>query len=112
MECPRAPTARSEQRRQGAPERLSRRAKIWLATLSTVVSVSTGMFSLRDEVFPQDRPVASATAESSYRTSVGKVCDKLSVIRKGRSAADRQFARRLRKARTTLHQRNAILDAY
>ena len=59
---------------------LGRNAKIWLATLSTVIGVATGMFTLRDQVFPGEagwrprrrgphisrRSAASATSSTTW----------------------------------------------
>lgn len=90
---------------------LSRQAGIWLATLSTVVGVATGMFTLRDQVFPREASTATAMSASVYQDGVGEVCEQLNTAERARARGDRALARRLRRAKTTIEQRNALLDA-
>src|SRR3954451_12875735 len=83
---------------------LAHRPGVWLATVSTVVGIATGMFTLRDEVFPQESGTAGAAAEASYRQHVGGVCDELNDADAARASGDVQLRRRLKRARTTLAQ--------
>ena len=46
---------------------LIRRPAVWLATLSTVVGIATGMFTLRDQVFPRASGTAVAASEDAYQ---------------------------------------------
>ena len=89
----------------------SHRPAVWLATLSTVVGVATGMFTLRDQVFPGEGSTASAVNEGAYRAHVGRICDEVNESEEARRRDDRKLARSLKAARTTLAQRDALLDA-
>ena len=89
----------------------SRKAGVWLATLSTVVGVATGMFTLRDQVFPGEAGTAQAVPDSVYRHKVGAICDELNAAERARARELRPLGRRLRRATTTGQQRNALLDA-
>lgn len=91
---------------------LSWRPGIWLTTLSTVVAVATGMFTLRDQIFPQEAGTAPASV-ALYEQSVGDICSSLNEADRARAANARRLAKRLRGAsgRTPLGQRNALLDS-
>ena len=89
---------------------LGRRAGIWLATLSTVVGVATGMFTLRDRVFPNESGSAAAVSLPTYQQEVGRVCDELNEDDRRRATEIRAIRKKLRRAKTTLAQRNALLD--
>ena len=106
---------RTSQRRTPAEERgrhpLKGRATVWLATISTVVGVATGMFTLRDQVFPRESGTASAVALPEYQAQVGRVCDELNADDSRRASENRSVERTVERARTTLIQRNAMLDA-
>lgn len=93
------------------PGRLSHRPGIWLATLSTVVGVATGMFTLRDQVFPSQAGTAQAVPDSVYRHKVGQICDEVNTADQARVRDLRPLSRRLRLATTTARQRNALLFA-
>jgi hypothetical protein len=86
------------------------RPAVWLATLSTVVGLATGMFTLRDQVFPSERGTAGAIDEGAYRARVGRICDELNAVERARRRDDRRLARELKSARTTTAQRDALLD--
>src|SRR3954454_16754751 len=58
-------------------QRLTRSAKIWLTTVSTVVAIATGMFTLRDQVFPHAAGTATAESVVAYQQQVGRVCDEV-----------------------------------
>ena len=55
-----------EEARAASPRAAGHRAKIWLATVSTVVGVATGMFTLRDQVFPSEAGSAGAMSTPAY----------------------------------------------
>lgn len=87
------------------------RAKIWLATISTVVGVATGMFTLRDQVFPSEAGSAGAMSESAYEERVGRLCDELNANDRLRAHEDSKLRVGLPRAQTTIDQRNLLLDA-
>src|SRR5919197_5997516 len=89
---------------------LQRNAKVWLATLSTVVGIATGMFTLRDQVFPREAGTAVAVPVSVYEQRVGRICDELNNNDRARAREDKTIKRELRTAKTTIAQRNALLD--
>lgn len=84
---------------------------VWLATLSTVLGIATGMFTLRDEVLPSERGSAAALSIPAYQQQVGRVCDELNADELLRARETKALPTRLKRARTTLAQRNALLDA-
>jgi hypothetical protein len=88
----------------------SRRAGIWLATLSTVVGVATGMFTLRDHVFPNESGSAAALSRPAYEQEVGRVCDQLNDDDSQRAREAKTIRRKLPRAKTPLAQRNLLLD--
>jgi len=91
---------------------VSHRAGVWLATVSSVVAVATGMFTLRDEVFPEESGTAGAMSEVAYRAGVGEVCDELNDAEEARRRDDRQIARTLPHTRgDEMAQRDLLLDA-
>jgi hypothetical protein len=87
------------------------RPLVWLGTLSTVVAIATGMFSLRDQIFPSDAGTATASA-SVYETSVGEICMALNQANSALMQNADNLANRLANARTPLAQRNAVLDSW
>jgi hypothetical protein len=89
---------------------VGRRAKIWLATISTVVGVATGMFTLRDQVFPGEAGSAGAMSTSAYEEHVGRICDEVNDNDRRRAHEDSKLRDGLIRAKTTLAQRNALLD--
>ncbi len=86
------------------------RAGIWLATLSAVVGVATGMFTLRDQVFPSEAGSAGAVSVPVYRQQVGGICERVNDDDRDRAQQDVKVRHRLERARTTTAQRNALLD--
>ena len=90
--------------------RRHRLSRVWLATLSTVVGVATGMFTLRDQLFPSEAGTAGAVSESAYRVKTGQICDEVNSAERARVRELRPLNRRLRRAKTTMQQRNALLD--
>jgi uncharacterized membrane protein YgcG len=89
---------------------LKRHARIWLATLSTVVGVATGMFTLRDQVFPGEAGSARAVSVPAYQQQVGRICDEVNDDDRRRAHEDTIVKTRLQRAKTTIAQRNALLD--
>jgi hypothetical protein len=90
--------------------RLRRHPGVWLATLSTVVGVATGMFTLRDQVFPREAGTAVAVSVPAYQHEVGRVCDELNANDEYRARDEKAVKRQLRRAKTPVAQRNALLD--
>jgi hypothetical protein len=90
--------------------RMPRGSVILLATLSTVVALGTGMFALRDALFPSQSPRAAASLVD-YQQAVGKICTDVNKADRAAATSVRQLKKRLRAARTILAQRNALLDA-
>jgi hypothetical protein len=66
------------------------------------------MFTLRDHVFPKQ---TDNVAVASYAQSVGETCDALNRADQARARNARRLSKRLSHARTTLTQRNALLDS-
>ena len=83
---------------------------MWLATTSTVVGLATGMFTLRDELWPRESGRAEASLPA-YQQSVGDVCGDLNAVERARVRDARRLARRLRSAGTAAAQRDAVLDS-
>ena len=92
------------------PKEHRRHAAIWLATLSTVVGIATGMFTLRDQVFPRESGSAQAVSTVAYQQQVGRVCDELNTDDSRRARQLKSIRKQLRQANTTTAQRNALLD--
>src|SRR3954465_6845853 len=77
---------------------LSHPALVLLGTLSTVVAIATGMFTLRDNIFPKE--VGSAQASiAAYQQSVGNVCRQHNDSEHARAANARRLKRRLQGAK-------------
>lgn len=85
------------------------RPAVVLATLSTVVGIATGMFTLRDEIFPQEAGTANASL-GAYQSGVGGICDRVNTAERARARDSRTLRRQLPKQRSTLLQRNLLLD--
>jgi hypothetical protein len=92
------------------PKGLKHHPAVWLATLSTVVGVATGMFTLRDQVLPREAGTAVAVPMSVYEQRVGDICDETNDNDRARARADRTIRKQLKTAKTTTAQRNALLD--
>ena len=101
-EAPKAPAEPKQPRRH--------HAAIWLATLSTVVGIATGMFTLRDQVFPRESGSAQAVSVSAYQQQVGGVCDDVNTDDSRRARQVKTIHKQLVRAKTTTAQRNALLD--
>jgi hypothetical protein len=86
------------------------RPGVWLATLSTVVGLATGMFTLRDAIFPNESGRAEASVQD-FQRSVGQICQELDSAARVQARDTRRVDVLLRKASTTLAQRNVLLDA-
>jgi hypothetical protein len=96
--------------RSGGSGGLSRRSGVWLTTLSTVVAVATGMFTLRDQIFPANAGNAQAS-RGAYEQFVGHVCNAVNAAERARARNAGRLSQRLKASRTTLAQRNALLDS-
>jgi hypothetical protein len=83
---------------------------VWLATLSTVVGLATGMFTLRDQVLPGESGSAQA-ARADYQASVGAICQAVNEGDKARARDARALRRRLPRARSIAAQRDLLLDS-
>jgi len=94
---------------RGPTRKILSRPSVWLGTLSTVVAIATGMFTLRDQLFPSESDTAAASS-SVYQTSVGAVCTALNQANGALVMNADNLRRRLSRAETALAQRNAILD--
>ncbi len=90
---------------------LMRRPAVWLATLSTVVGIATGMFTLRDQVFPGEGSGASAGSLPVYQRDVAAICEDLNDTDEELAHSDRRLATALRHARTAAAQQKALLDS-
>ncbi len=90
--------------------RFSRNAGIWLATLSTVVGVATGMFTLRDQVFPREAGTAVAVSVPEYQQDVGEVCEAVNDNDRARARGDKRIEQQLGRTEDIIPQRNALLD--
>ncbi len=87
-----------------------RRPVVWLTTVSTVVAVATGMFTLRDQISPKETGSAQASI-ALYQQLVGDVCSRLNEAEQNRVKNARALVVRLRGAQTTVALRNALLDS-
>jgi hypothetical protein len=97
----------SDRRADSAPRR---RKPVALAALVAVVALATGMFTLRDAVFPSESDDARASL-AGYQRSVAKVCAGLSDAQGDVGAISKRMVSRLRSAKTFAAQRAALLDA-
>jgi hypothetical protein len=80
---------------------------VWLATLSTVVGIATGMFTLRDQIFPGENGVALSAP--AYQAEVARLCDAYNTVEARRARQLRALRREVRVAPTAQAQRDAIL---
>jgi hypothetical protein len=103
-------TRRSRKLRAKRLRELLVRPGVWLATLSTVVGLATGMFTLRDHVFPNETGTAEASVPD-FQRSVGQICQELNSADRVQARDTRRVGVLLRKASTTVAQRNALLDS-
>src|SRR3954452_8318151 len=90
----------------------SRRAQVWLATLGTVVGVATGMVALADNVLPKHSDDAEATPSPVVQQTVGSICDDVNRHDADRVSDAKLLRRRLRRGRTALQVRDALLESY
>jgi hypothetical protein len=82
---------------------------VWLTTLSTVVAVATGMFTLRGQIFPSGGGSANASV-SGYQVAVGIVCSGL--LEADNAAASNDNAAYAQTVKTALAQRNAEINLF
>jgi len=90
--------------------RFRRHPGVWLATLSTVVGVATGMFTLRDQVLPREAGTAGAVSGPTFQRDIGRVCDELNDNDSFRARDEKAIKTGLQQAKTTIAQRNALVD--
>ena len=79
--------------------------------MSTVVGVATGMFSLRDQLFPRESGTAAAVSVPAYQQGVGRACDAVNRNDADRAQEDRRAKGQLRASKSTTAQRNVLVDA-
>jgi hypothetical protein len=102
-------TRRSVQVRAKRRKLVLLRPGVWLATLSTTVGLATGMFTLRDAIFPNESGRAEASVQD-FQRSVGEICQDLNSAARVQARDTRRVGVLLRAASTTLAQRNVLLD--
>lgn len=85
------------------------RPSVWLATVSAVVGVATGMFTLRDKIFPEE--AGTAVALPAYQGRVGGICTAIDDEERRRARALRVAVRETERATTTADQRDALASA-
>jgi len=85
------------------------RPSVWLTTLSTVVAVATGMFTLRGQIFPSSGGSADASV-SGYQVAVGNVCSGL--LEADNVAASNDNAAYTQNGETALAQRNTEINLF
>ena len=78
-----------------------KRSTVWLATLSTVVGVATGMFTLRDQVLHPGGTEAKASMPE-YQRSIDPICDALNRTESRRPRDVKRLRRELGRATTAL----------
>ena len=98
-------------RRRGVERLKELRPAVWLGTVSTVVAIATGMFTLRDQIFPKDAGTASASLVG-YQQSVAGICDALNQLNNDRAVNAANLKTQLADAGTVADERNAILDSW
>jgi len=92
-------------------ERRRWRPKFGLTALAAVVAIATGMFQLRDEIFPKDTGTAQASV-TAYQAKVGAICAGVNHANTARVADIELLRTRLAAAKTVDAQRNAVLDSW
>jgi hypothetical protein len=90
------------------PRRGRLRPLLWLTTLSTVVAVATGMFTLGDQLFPNAE--GAPADQYQYRQSVDAVCAALSTDQGNLASTTTDLADRLNAATTPGAQQDALID--
>src|SRR3954454_6117215 len=90
----------------------SRCAQVWLATLGTVVGVATGMVAPANNVLPKHSDDAEATPSPVVQQTVGSICDDVNRHDADRVSDAKLLRRRLRRGRTALQVRDALLESY
>jgi hypothetical protein len=95
---------------QPPKKRIRWRPSVWLTTLSTVVAVATGMFTLRDQIFSSSGGSADASV-SGYQLAVGNVCSGLLEADNAAALNDGSLGL-VQKGEVALAQRNAELNTF
>ena len=68
------------------------------------------MFTLRDQVFPREAGTAAAVSVPTYQRDIGGVCDELNDNDSFQARDEKAIEKRLERAKTTIAQRNALVD--
>jgi hypothetical protein len=84
-----------------------KKSTVWLATVSTLVGVATGMVTLREKVLPGDNQANASTGD--FERAMDPICDALNVSETERPRDVRHLRRALQKATTNTEQRDAIM---
>ena len=98
------------------------RIGVWLTTVSTVVAIATGMFTLRDSIWrpePEARPPRAAPVstpslitsnqEAEFKQAATKVCERLNKDERARLRDMRRLKARLEHVTTGLDQADELL---
>ena len=68
------------------------------------------MFTLRDQVFPREAGTAAAVSAPTYQRDIGGVCDELNDNDSFQARDEKAIEKRLQRAKTTIAQRNTLVD--
>ena len=98
----------SDPESSGAGSGHSRARTAMLGTAATLVGLTTGVLTLKDQFFPPDQPSAQTVAQ--YQQQVGEVCDTANAVQSSNLRRTRPYKKRLRKARDLGELRNAVMD--
>lgn len=90
---------------------MTRRAQVVLAIVGTLVAIATGMIALGNRVFPDHTNNAQASSVPEYQLKVGAICSSINRHDQDRSRETAAMSRRLKRARTTRAQRDALMTS-
>ena len=97
--------------RAKGPARRRRRRVAGLTALGTVAGVVVGMLLISGDAPRSEDSAALAVSPSTYRAQIVKVCQRVNASELARRRDATVLSRKLRRARTTAAQRDAILVA-
>jgi hypothetical protein len=83
---------------------------VTLGTLSTVIAVATGMFTLRDQIFQRESGSALAST-AAYQLAVGDICSEVNEAAAATTKDNQDLRAALADAKTVTQERNALLTA-
>jgi hypothetical protein len=111
---PREPAV-SRRLRTAGPRRQTRQlvaagAAVLIAIGAAVLALSGGASDQPNQTKSRERGTAGARAVSLYRERVGDVCDAVNAADKARARDDKGANKQVHRVRTTIAQRNALLD--